>query len=99
MSMMCINIIRQEPKETTHESKPGAGGGKSRAGRRGSWPAVPREGVRGHGGRRDHEGRRPDGSQYLLIILSHAASDVFVKQWYDAKVPVPIGSTDEKAPA
>ena len=31
---------------------------------------------------------KDNGSQYLLIILSHAASDVFVKQWYDAKVPV-----------
>src|SRR5262249_53318627 len=41
------HIICQEPKERTHESKPGAGGGKSRAGRRGSWPAVPREGIRG----------------------------------------------------
>src|SRR5262249_14243459 len=46
------HIICQEPKERTHESKPGAGGGKSRAGRRGSWPAVPREGIRGHRGRR-----------------------------------------------
>ncbi len=36
------------------------------------------------------------GSQYLLIIISHAASDVFVKQWYDAKVPVPIGGIDVK---
>ena len=33
----------------------------------------------------------------LLIILSHAASDVFVKQWYDAKVPVPIGGIDVKS--
>lgn len=39
---------------------------------------------------------RENGSQYLLIILSHAASDVFVKQWYDAKVPVPIGGIDVK---
>ena len=37
------------------------------------------------------------GSQFLLTILSHAASDVFVKQWYDAKVPVPIGGIDVKS--
>lgn len=39
---------------------------------------------------------KDNGSQYLLIILSHAASDVFVKQWYDAKVPVAIGGIDVK---
>jgi branched-chain amino acid transport system substrate-binding protein len=36
------------------------------------------------------------GSQYLIVIISHGASDVFVKQWYDAKVPVPIGGIDVK---
>lgn len=40
---------------------------------------------------------KDSGSQYLLIILSHAASDVFVKQWSDAKVPVPIGGIDVKS--
>jgi branched-chain amino acid transport system substrate-binding protein len=40
---------------------------------------------------------KENGSQYMLIILSHAASDVFVKQWYDAKVPVPIGGIDVKS--
>ena len=40
---------------------------------------------------------KDSGSQYLLIILSHAASDVFVKQWYDAKVPVAIGGIDVKS--
>src|SRR5205085_3764597 len=40
---------------------------------------------------------RTSGSQYLVIILSHAASDVFVKQWYDAKLPVPIGGIDVKS--
>jgi branched-chain amino acid transport system substrate-binding protein len=40
---------------------------------------------------------KDSGSQYLLIIVSHAASDVFVKQWYDAKVPVPIGGIDVKS--
>ena len=40
---------------------------------------------------------KDSGSQFLLTILSHAASDVFVKQWYDAKVPVPIGGIDVKS--
>lgn len=36
------------------------------------------------------------GAQYLIVILSHANSDVFVKQWYDAKFPMPIGGIDVK---
>ncbi len=40
---------------------------------------------------------KDSGAQYLIVILSHAASDVFVKQWYDAKVPVPIGGIDVKS--
>jgi len=40
---------------------------------------------------------KDSGSQYLLLIISHGASDVFVKQWYDAKVPVPIGGIDVKS--
>lgn len=40
---------------------------------------------------------KENGSQYLLVILSHAASDVFVKQWFDAKVPVAIGGIDVKS--
>jgi branched-chain amino acid transport system substrate-binding protein len=36
-------------------------------------------------------------SDYLLIILSHAASDVFVKQWFDAKVPVPLTASTSRA--
>ena len=40
---------------------------------------------------------KDSGSQYLIVIISHAASDVFVKQWYDAKVPVPIGGIDVKS--
>ncbi len=40
---------------------------------------------------------KENGSQYLMVILSHAASDVFVKQWYDARVPVPIGGIDVKS--
>jgi branched-chain amino acid transport system substrate-binding protein len=40
---------------------------------------------------------RDSGAQYLFIVLSHAASDVFVKQWYDAKLPLPIGGLDVKS--
>jgi branched-chain amino acid transport system substrate-binding protein len=39
---------------------------------------------------------RDSGAQYLVVILSHASSDVFVKQWYDAKFPMPIGGIDVK---
>ncbi len=39
---------------------------------------------------------KDSGAQYLLVILSHANSDVFVKQWYDAKFPMPIGGIDVK---
>ena len=39
---------------------------------------------------------KESGAQYLIVILSHASSDIFVKQWYDAKVPVPIGGIDVK---
>ncbi|MFL6623059.1 MAG: ABC transporter substrate-binding protein [Sulfurifustaceae bacterium] len=40
---------------------------------------------------------RASGAQFLVMILSHASSDVFVKQWYDAQVPVPIGGIDVKS--
>ena len=40
---------------------------------------------------------KDSGAQYLVLIISHGASDVFVKQWYDAKVPVPIGGIDVKS--
>lgn len=39
---------------------------------------------------------KDSGAQYLVVILSHANSDVFVKQWYDAKFPMPIGGIDVK---
>jgi branched-chain amino acid transport system substrate-binding protein len=31
------------------------------------------------------------------VNLSHASSDVFAKQWYDARTPVPYGGIDVKA--
>lgn len=37
------------------------------------------------------------GAQYLFVIFSHAASDVFVKHWYDAKLALPIGGLDVKS--
>ena len=36
------------------------------------------------------------GAQFLVVILAQAASDVLVQQWYDARVPVPMGGIDLK---
>ena len=40
---------------------------------------------------------KDSGAQYLIVILSHASSDIFVKQWHDAQVPIPIGGIDVKS--
>lgn len=40
---------------------------------------------------------RASEAQYLLVILSHASSDTFAKQWYDARVPIPYGGIDVKS--
>jgi branched-chain amino acid transport system substrate-binding protein len=40
---------------------------------------------------------KASGAQYLIVILSHASSDIFVKQWHDAQVPIPIGGIDVKS--
>jgi branched-chain amino acid transport system substrate-binding protein len=40
---------------------------------------------------------KDSGAQFLVVILSHGSSDVFVKQWYDARFPVPIGGIDVKS--
>ncbi|WP_114912809.1 ABC transporter substrate-binding protein [Acidibrevibacterium fodinaquatile] len=40
---------------------------------------------------------KASGAQYIMVVLSHANSDVFVKQWYDAKLPIPIGGIDVKS--
>jgi branched-chain amino acid transport system substrate-binding protein len=40
---------------------------------------------------------RDSGAQLMLVLLSHASSDTFVKQWYDARVPLMIGGIDSKA--
>lgn len=40
---------------------------------------------------------RNSGAGYIVVILSHASSDVFAKQWFDAQVPVPYGGIDVKS--
>lgn len=40
---------------------------------------------------------KDSGAQFLVVLLSQASSDVFVKQWYDARFPVPIGGVDVKS--
>ncbi len=40
---------------------------------------------------------KDSGAQFLVVILSHASSDVFVKQWYDARFPMLIGGIDVKS--
>jgi branched-chain amino acid transport system substrate-binding protein len=40
---------------------------------------------------------RASGAQYLIVILSHASSDTFAKQWHDARVPIPYGGIDVKS--
>ncbi|TAN12674.1 MAG: ABC transporter substrate-binding protein [Burkholderiaceae bacterium] len=37
------------------------------------------------------------GAEYMVLINSHAASDVLAKQWYDARTPVPYGGIDVKS--
>lgn len=40
---------------------------------------------------------KESGAQYMVVILSHASSDVFAKQWYDARFPMPYGGIDVKS--
>jgi len=40
---------------------------------------------------------RGSGAEFLVVILSHASSDVFAKQWYDARFPMPFGGIDVKS--
>jgi len=37
------------------------------------------------------------GAQFMLVVLSHASSDVLAKQWYDARLPMPYGGIDVKS--
>lgn len=40
---------------------------------------------------------KSSGAEYMVVIISHAASDVLAKQWYDARTPVPYGGIDVKS--
>ena len=40
---------------------------------------------------------RNSGAEYMVVILSHASSDILAKQWYDARVPIPYGGIDVKS--
>ena len=40
---------------------------------------------------------KESGAQYIVVVLSHASSDIFAKQWYDSRFPVPYGGIDVKS--
>jgi branched-chain amino acid transport system substrate-binding protein len=40
---------------------------------------------------------KDSGAQFLVIIFSRGSSDLLVKQWYDARLPIPIGGIDVKS--
>jgi branched-chain amino acid transport system substrate-binding protein len=40
---------------------------------------------------------RSAGAEFIVVILAHASSDTFAKQWHDAQVPIPYGGIDVKA--
>ncbi len=40
---------------------------------------------------------RDSGAQFLTVILSHASSDIFAKQWHDSQFPMPYGGIDVKS--
>jgi branched-chain amino acid transport system substrate-binding protein len=40
---------------------------------------------------------RNSGAEFLTVILSHASSDVFAKQWHDSQFPMPYGGIDVKS--
>ena len=40
---------------------------------------------------------KDSGAQYMVVILSHASSDIFAKQWHDAQFPMPYGGIDVKS--
>lgn len=40
---------------------------------------------------------RDHGAEFMLIFLVDANADSFVKQWYDVKLPIPIGGLDVKS--
>ncbi len=40
---------------------------------------------------------KDSGAEYLVVILSHASSDVFAKQWFNTRFPMPYGGIDVKS--
>ena len=40
---------------------------------------------------------KDSGAEYLIVILSHASSDIFAKQWYNTRFPMPYGGIDVKS--
>ena len=40
---------------------------------------------------------RDSGAEFMVVILSHASSDVIAKQWHDARFPMPYGGVDVKS--
>ena len=40
---------------------------------------------------------KDSGAQYLIVVLSHASSDIFAKQWHDSRFPMPYGGIDVKS--
>lgn len=40
---------------------------------------------------------KDSGAQYMVVVLSHASSDIFAKQWHDSQFPMPYGGIDVKS--
>ena len=40
---------------------------------------------------------KESGAQYMVVVLSHASSDIFAKQWFDSRFPMPYGGIDVKS--
>ncbi|MCM5570983.1 ABC transporter substrate-binding protein [Burkholderiaceae bacterium FT117] len=40
---------------------------------------------------------RDSGAEFMVVILSHASSDIFAKQWHDSQMPMPYGGIDVKS--
>jgi branched-chain amino acid transport system substrate-binding protein len=40
---------------------------------------------------------KSSGAEFMMVFMTQANSDAFVKQWYDIKLPIPIGGLDVKA--
>ncbi len=40
---------------------------------------------------------KDSGAQFMIVVLSHASSDIVAKQWHDARFPMPYGGIDVKS--